>query len=443
MKEKIKNFFAEYFSVEDNRASNMEIRATMVSGSKLKGANMCILVLAIIIACVGLNMNSTATVIGAMLISPLMGCILGTAYGIATNDLKFAKKALIGLAIQILICMATATIYFVITPISTTSHELLVRTSPTIWDVLIAIAGGLAGIIGVTRKEKTNVIPGVAIATAIMPPLCTAGFGIATMQWRYFLGAVYLFFINAFFICISAVIVLRLMRIPKKEGIDEKRLHRDLIILSIVTILPSIYLGYKIVDETVIQNKVQSYINNEFQYEDTQVVSSEFEKEKGKIEVAVIGKILDENEILNLTNKLKDYNLQDMKLKITQTEVEEGISKDEIEKLIEQELGKSDKVITQSTTKDQTSKSDELKDKIESIRNEEIDINKIKEETKALSSKIEDCIITETETENNKKKIVNIIINQILTTDEYTAIVQKLTEDLGENITISVQNKSE
>ena len=153
---------------------------------------MCILMLAILIASIGLNMNSTAVIIGAMLISPLMGGITAIGYGIATNDLTLSKGAAIRLCIQVVICLITSTIYFTISPITTASSELLARTTPTAWDVLIALFGGLAGVIGQTRKEKSNVIPGVAIATALMPPLCTAGYGLARHRLDYFGGALYL-----------------------------------------------------------------------------------------------------------------------------------------------------------------------------------------------------------------------------------------------------------
>ena len=179
------------FSLRWDMANPDEIHNTIISGAKLQGTNMCILMLAILIASIGLNMNSTAVIIGAMLISPLMGGITAIGYGIATNDLTLSKGAAIRLGIQVVICLIT-------------SSELLARTTPTAWDVLIALFGGLAGIIGQTRKEKSNVIPGVAIATALMPPLCTAGYGLARHRLDYFGGALYLFFINSFFRCAEA-----------------------------------------------------------------------------------------------------------------------------------------------------------------------------------------------------------------------------------------------
>lgn len=216
-KESVKNFFKDVFSINENKATKAEIKEYIISGSKLKGTNMCILILAIIIACVGLNMNSVEMIIGAMLISPMMGAIIGMGYNLATGDMKYFKRALVALCIQMAISLTTSTIYFLITPISTPSSALLLRTAPTIWDVIIAITGGLAGGIGVTRKEKGNILPGVAIATGLVPPLCTAGYGISMLNMNYFLGAIYMFFINAFFICVSSMIVFRIMKMPKKK----------------------------------------------------------------------------------------------------------------------------------------------------------------------------------------------------------------------------------
>ena len=195
----VRQTLQDSFNLRMDLASPEEIRADIEAGAKVKGTNMCILILAILIASIGLNMNSTAVIIGAMLISPLMGGIQAIGYGIAVNDLTASKKAAVGLVFQVIICILTSTIYFSLSPISNAHSEILARTSPSIWDVLIAVCGGLAGIIGITRKEKSNVIPGVAIATALMPPLCTAGFGLATHNFRFFIGAMYLFFYQQLF----------------------------------------------------------------------------------------------------------------------------------------------------------------------------------------------------------------------------------------------------
>jgi len=244
--------FGEMFSITKDVASREQIRENLISGGHVTGTNMCLLVLAILIASIGLNVNSTAVIIGAMLISPLMGTIQATAYGTATSDFPLIVRSIMGFLTQVFISLCTSTLYFLISPLSDTTSELLARTQPTIWDVMIAICGGLAGIIGVTRKEKTNVIPGVAIATALMPPLCTCGYSIAHGQWRMLLGAGYLFAANSYFIFLSAAIILMVLGIPKVKIVDKRRSRRfrnAMIRNTILMIIPSIIFAYAMLHE--------------------------------------------------------------------------------------------------------------------------------------------------------------------------------------------------
>lgn len=185
-----------------------DIDQSIRDGIEIRGTNLWVLMLAIFIASIGLDVNSTAVIIGAMLISPLMGPIMAIGYGAGINDYELIKKALGNLLVCILIGLFTSTLYFLISPLSTAQSELLARTTPTIWDVLIALFGGLAGIIASTRKEKTNIIPGVAIATALMPPLCTAGYGIANGSMDIFFGAFFLFLINCIFIAFATLLLV-------------------------------------------------------------------------------------------------------------------------------------------------------------------------------------------------------------------------------------------
>lgn len=236
----------EAFSIHVDVADYHVIHERIVDNAEIKGSNMCILMLAILIASIGLNMNSTAVIIGAMLISPLMGSILAMAYGTAAIDSELFVRSAIGFAIQIGLSLAVSTLYFVITPLNSVTSELLARTNPTIWDVLIALCGGLAGIIGITRKEKSNVIPGVAIATALMPPLCTCGYSIANGQWHMLLGAAYLFFVNSYFIFLSSAIVLIALEIPKVGSVPDKvwkKIKKRVFRNTIIVIIPSIILA--------------------------------------------------------------------------------------------------------------------------------------------------------------------------------------------------------
>lgn len=197
------------------------INQRILSDATIEGTNLIVLVMAIMIACIGLNLNSVAVIIGAMLISPLMGCIVATGYGMATYDVPFIRKSLIKLSFQVGLAVLTASIYFLLSPFTSPTDEILARTTPTIWDVLVALCGGIAGAVGNTRKEKSNVIPGVAIATALMPPLCTAGYGLASGNHTFFLGALYLFFINAFFIALSSFLVFKILKVPPHGNVAE------------------------------------------------------------------------------------------------------------------------------------------------------------------------------------------------------------------------------
>lgn len=248
--EQVRDVLKRAFNIHGDTASHQEIRERILSGGEVRGTNLCVLVLAIFIASIGLNMNSAAVIIGAMLISPLMGGIMAIGYGIATGDLRQSRNSCVGLLIQIVVCLVISTFYFAVSPISATSQELLARTNPTIWDVLIACFGGFAGIIGTTRKEKSNVIPGVAIATALMPPLCTAGYGIAIGSLHFFLGAMYLFLINIYFICLMTVIGLLLLKVPQRVKLAPeimKRVKKKVFRSTLIFILPSIFFGYRMV----------------------------------------------------------------------------------------------------------------------------------------------------------------------------------------------------
>ena len=244
----IKEQIRKAFSLKEDSASNEEIRTRLLDGGHITGTNMCVLVCAMIIASVGLNVSSTAVIIGAMLISPIMGSILASAYASVSADYPLLRQHTIGFGMQIAISVTAAAIYFFLSPIKEPTVELLARTSPSFFAVLIAFFGGLAGIIGQTRLDKANtVIPGVAIATALMPPLCTCGYSIANGRWDMLLGAGYLFIINAYFIFLSASIILSVLKIPKMKELTEKewRRHRFRMVRNTIIIaIPSIVAVY-------------------------------------------------------------------------------------------------------------------------------------------------------------------------------------------------------
>jgi uncharacterized hydrophobic protein (TIGR00271 family) len=321
---KLREIFHHYFNLNnDDRAEEQAVIESVKRNIFFRGTNLWTLIFAIIIASVGLNVNSTAVIIGAMLISPLMGPIMGVGLGIGIADFDLVRKGLKNLLIAVVISMTTSALYFYITPLHNINSELLARTTPTIWDVFIAFTGGLAGIVGASRKEKSNVLPGVAIATALMPPLCTAGFGIATGHWYYFIGAVYLFFINSVFICIATVLIVRFMHFHRREFENEarrKRMARYMLLVVIVTTAPSIWLAYRIVQKTVFENAAQSFVRREFNFPNTQVISKNFvfSTKHPSVELLLIGQVLDSLQIDALKKKMNDYNIGKTELIVRQ-----------------------------------------------------------------------------------------------------------------------------
>jgi len=316
-------FIAKRFNLHIDKANESEVVDSISRNSIFVGGPLWTLIFAIIIASVGLNVNSTAVIIGAMLISPLMGPIMGIGLGIGTNDFDLVKKGGRNLLIATFISIVTSTIYFYITPLHEAQSELLARTTPSIWDVFIAFTGGLAGIIAATRKEKSNVIPGVAIATALMPPLCTAGYGLAMGNWPFFFGALYLFFINSLFICISTYLIVRFLKFDKKHFEDsgvEKKVSRYILISVLVTIIPSIYLAYGIVQKSIFENNAQTFIREEFNFATTQVINRNLRYTKGEkeIDLLLIGSELPQATLNGLKNNLKKYNLEGTTLRIRQ-----------------------------------------------------------------------------------------------------------------------------
>lgn len=246
--EKMKTILKKMFSLTEDTATHEEIRDRLLSGGVITGTNMCVLICAMVIASVGLNVDSTAVIIGAMLISPLMGSILAMAYALVSNDFKLLRNHAVGFAMQIIISLVISSLYFFLSPIKDATSELLARTTPSFYDVLIATAGGLAGIIGQTRKGMfNNIIPGVAIATALMPPLCTCGYSIANGQWKMLGGAAYLFIVNAYFIFLASAVILSLLKTPKVRELTErewKKLRFRMIRNTLIVLIPSLILGY-------------------------------------------------------------------------------------------------------------------------------------------------------------------------------------------------------
>jgi len=322
--QQIKFFLSRHFDLRQEKEDEEETIESLKKGVEFRGTNLWVLIFAIFLASLGLNTNSTAVIIGAMLISPLMGPIMGFGLGLGITDFDLVKRSLRNYLTATLFSVVTATIYFLISPISEAQSELLARTSPTIYDVLIAFFGGLAGIVAGSTKSKGNVIPGVAIATALMPPLCTAGFGLATGNLSYFLGAFYLYFINTVFISLSTYIVVRVLKYPHKEFLDKKRamvVRRYMMIIVTCTIIPSLYLTYRVLRTTVFEEQVKSFVNKELDFPNTQVLSRTVAVDtagRKALNVVLLGDEVPDMMIETARARMRDYGLGGIGLNIQQ-----------------------------------------------------------------------------------------------------------------------------
>ena len=333
-KHSVKAYFHNLLNMRSNMLTYDELHDMMEENTIIHGANMWILMLAILIASIGLNVNSTAVIIGAMLISPLMSGILTMGYSLAIRDLAMLKKAATRFGTQVVISLITSTVYFTLSPLTTATSEMIARTSPTLWDVLIALFGGIAGSIGNTRQKTSNVIPGVAIATALMPPLCTVGYGIATAQFRFIVGAFYLFTINTLFIALSALIVTKLLGVPCRRELDlkkQKHVNRIITALIVITVIPSLLTGAYTVYKSVIDRNIANYLDSEFVFADTQLVRSSVDNLGREISVSLVGTQLSDTRISELTDKLADYDLGNFTLHVMQNkQIEDDESKDKV-----------------------------------------------------------------------------------------------------------------
>ena len=306
----IKTFLKDYLDLRKDKDNELETVDSIRKGVEFKGANLWILIFAIFMASLGLNVNSTAVIIGAMLISPLMGPIMGVGLSVGLNDFE------------------------------------LMKPSPTIYDVFIALMGGLAGVTALSTKEKGNVIPGVAIATALMPPLCTAGYGLATGNLIYFLGAFYLYFINSVFISLATFLGVRVMHFQRKEFVDknrEKKVRKYIVLIAILTMCPAVYLTVGIVQDTFFESAANRFVNEQLSFENTQVLDKKIHHEgKGhEIRVVLIGQEVPEASIAIARSKMKDYKLDNTKLIVLQGMNNEAVDISSIRAMVMEDFYKN------------------------------------------------------------------------------------------------------
>lgn len=316
-------FFKNLFGLHQGEERPETVRQSVLANISFKGANLWILACAILVASVGLNVNSTAVIIGAMLISPLMGPIVGSGFALATYDFDLLKRSLKNLLIATLVGFFVSAAYFYLSPFKEIQSELLARTSPTIYDVLIAFFGGIVGAISITRVDKGNPIPGVAIATALMPPLCTAGFGLATFNLKFIAGALYLYSINCFSIGVSTFLIIKYLNYKPIQTENKKfdqKVKWTITALMTLIIVPSFYLAYTLLQEKKYSQNIENFLNNEFYDKGYTVIykNVEYTTQPKKIVLALLSKKFDSLELHHLNEKLLSYNLPNTQLEIKQ-----------------------------------------------------------------------------------------------------------------------------
>jgi len=317
----IRKLVTDEFNLKDGKANNAEIDEMIQQNATIRGPVVWALVFAIFIASVGLNVNSISVIIGAMLISPLMGPIIGIGYGLGIFDFDLLKKSFWNLALTAFISILVSALYFWITPLSGDQSELLQRTMPTIWDVIIAFCGGMVGIIGMTRKQKTTIIPGVAIATALMPPLCTAGYELSQLDATLFAGALYLFTINCVYIAFATSVVVWLMKLPRRQYVEhslEVKIKRRLYALAFITMLPSVYLTISLVKNEIFVRSAHQFVQNEFRFKQTYIANVRVYPKSRQIEVILIGHPISSTEIQQINLRLKTLGLNNVSVIIHQ-----------------------------------------------------------------------------------------------------------------------------
>ena len=310
-----------YFNAMPDKEDEDETVRAISAGVSFRGASLWVLVFAIFIASLGLNVNSTAVIIGAMLISPLMGPIIGMGLAVGISDFDLLKRSVKNYLVATVISVITAMLYFLLTPLDEAQSELLARTAPTLYDVLIALCGGAAGIVALATRGKGNVLPGVAIATALMPPLCTAGFGLATGNVFYFLGAFYLFFINTVFIALATYVGVRMFRFrqrPTGAGTRQSELRRYMVMIVVVTMIPAAIMTYNIVRDTVLKANAGRFVSEQLDNAGTRIVSYDVDEDSLALRVVAVGREITDSAIAAAGRRLGDYKMGKYSLRVIQ-----------------------------------------------------------------------------------------------------------------------------
>ena len=409
------------------------LKRNIIEDSDFTKETMFILICAMIIASIGLNTNSVAVIIGAMLISPLMSPIQSLGLGLSNGNLKRVYVSLFRLGIFILISVVSSTFYFLVSPINDATPQILARTYPTLWDVLIAIFGGTAGVIGKTKEDGGNVVPGVAIATALMPPLCVIGFGIAHGNLKIFLGAGYLFIINVFFIMIATLVGLIVYSGNIFEAGHKISIKKQIIfyIVSLIIIIPSIYTATTLVQDTARENSLKKFISK--QLTNYYVFDSSIDKKSKTVTLKVVGGNFKKQEIEKLEEKMGKYNLGNYKLKIQQLSNEKYLTAQDLSKYLNEEKTKenTESIALPSKNEDQAILESDLKT-VESVL------------YKNFSNNISEVKIGKLIDANNNENFVVLVVGNETMTDEISEKIKNLEFNTEKKYEIIIEkNKQE
>ncbi len=407
----IKHFLHDVLDIKDGTDQIGTIESIR-KNVKIKGSNVWILISGAMLASIGLDTNSAAVIIGAMLISPLMNPILGIGLSVGINDKDLLIDSLKNFLIAIAASLITAYIYFKITPLGNPTPELEARIKPTLLDVFVAFFGGIAGIVANSRLEKSNAIPGVAIATALMPPICTAGFGIATGHWNYFLGAFYLFFINAVFISLSTYIIVKYLNFPRKTFLDTRLARRVKIYVYafvIIIIIPSGILFYNVIKETRTEQQIKSFFEERINSEHRKIVNYEIVKKDSLtlVKAYLTGKMYPSDSIIALQNEFGN-RLPQLKLEIIQTELSPEIQT-KLEATLRDKILNAIKVNKQILT-EQELKIDSLQKELEKIKKDSLPVTKLTKEIKTFVPDLLQFSVVKTPLTDAKKMSQDTVI---------------------------------
>lgn len=352
LKQRIRRFIQRHIFIYDE-LDTAGAAQRIKSSIWFRGTNVWILAFSIVIASVGLNVNSTAVIIGAMLVSPLMGPIIGAGLALGTNDLDLLKAAGKNLLIMVLISLVASTLFFIVSPLALVNPtELEARTSPTIYDVLIALFGGLAGILENSRKERGTVLSGVAIATALMPPLCTAGYGLAHWQLHFFFGALYLFIINSVFIALATYLMVKYLRFETVAGLDvvsAKRKRNVITAVLVIVLVPSIWTAIELIGDNNYERNVQLMMDED-RFVGPRTYVYDYTVKERKVNFSLAGEPLSDEARKAFLERAASHHIKAKTITITEHSV--GMSQKDMDNLInevyartEEELHENDQQI--------------------------------------------------------------------------------------------------